>query len=73
MDFNITRLFRSLCDDAILIHDVIRIIPQFRPFDKPWRESFTEALALIVENESNDSTSNLKFPGMIQFFCYAKC
>lgn len=62
MDFYITKLFRSICDDCQLIIDVINITPQFRPAGKRWLDCFTEGLAVVVERESHEIVPELQYP-----------
>ena len=46
MDFQLTHFFRQVCEDALLIFDVIRINPLFKPPKESWIECFTEGASL---------------------------
>ena len=63
MDFDITRLFRSICDDVQMLIDVYQITPQCRrPVGRPFLECFTEGLAAVVERESAEIVPTLHYP-----------
>ena len=42
MDFQLTHFYRQVCEDALLIIDVIRINPSLKPVKESWLECFTE-------------------------------
>jgi hypothetical protein len=62
MDFQLTRLYRSIFEDAILIIDVISINPAYKPTGKPWVECLAEGLAVVAENESQELIPVLRNP-----------
>jgi hypothetical protein len=62
LDFQLTRLYRSILEDAILILDVVRINPSYKPNGKPWVECLAEGLAIVAEKESQEPVPQLKNP-----------
>jgi len=54
MDFYITKVFRSICDDVQMLIDVYQITPHCQPVGRPFLECFTEGLAAVVEKESTE-------------------
>ena len=62
MDFYITKVFRSICDDVQMLIDVYQITPRYRPEGKPFLECFTEGLAAVVEKESAEIVPTLQYP-----------
>ena len=42
MDFQLTHFYRQVCEDALLIIDVLRINPSLKPVKESWLECFTE-------------------------------
>lgn len=48
MDFHLTHFFRTVCEDALLIIDVIRINPSFKPLKESWLNCFTEGMPTAV-------------------------
>ena len=61
MDFYLTKLFRSICDDVQMLIDVYQITPQCRPVGRPFLECFTEGLAAVVKKESAEIVPTLKY------------
>ena len=59
MDFYITKVFRSICDDVQMLIDVYQITPEVRPDGRPFLECFTEGLAAVVEKESTEIVPTL--------------
>ena len=48
MDFQLTHFFRQVVEDALLIIDVIRINPLYKPAKESWIECFTEGRSFLV-------------------------
>lgn len=53
MDWYLTKYYRLICEDIILINDVIRIYKQKRS-DPLTLKEFTESLSIVIQQESDD-------------------
>ena len=50
MDFQLTHFYRQVCEDALLIIDVIRINPSLKPVKESWLECFTEGACVVQQS-----------------------